>query len=102
MARTRILWSPRAEADGRGIRAHIAQDAPRRAVAFEKRLLAAVNRLKGLPYLGSVLEDADDPDLRVLPFRNYRVIYRVALPFVRILKVEHGSRRLRLDQLDQE
>ena len=100
MARNRIVWSQRAEAGRKEVRTWISQDAPRRAVAFEKRIIKEVNRLRRWPYLGSVLDELGLVDVRQFFVKDIRIVYRVDLPLIKILVVQHGSKLVRPRDLE--
>jgi toxin ParE1/3/4 len=102
MARTRIGWTERAEESRKQIREWIEKDAPRTAAAFEKRLMARINRLRRFPYMGSVLEEFADLGIHEFYFKSYRIVYRVNLPVIEILLVQHGSKPLKFRDLELE
>ncbi|QDT01459.1 type II toxin-antitoxin system RelE/ParE family toxin [Adhaeretor mobilis] len=89
-----IAWTRQARQDLRGIRAHIAQDAPATAAAYVRGLRNSVNRLKKFPYSGEVVPELGREELREVLRGNYRLIYRVSQNRVDILTVFHGARLL--------
>jgi addiction module RelE/StbE family toxin len=79
-----IALSPSARRDLRDIVRYISWDAPERAVAFGQFLVSSVKRLADFPELGRVVPEFDDPVIREIVVRSYRVIYRI----------DHGERRV--------
>src|SRR5437762_1751902 len=57
MARTKLVWRPRAQAELRQIGDYIAKDSPKNARDFIKRLKTAAKRLKMYPESGWIVED---------------------------------------------
>ena len=87
-----IVWSPRAQARLREIRAYIAQDNPEAAERVAARLVAVVETLKIYPYLG---RPGTEPGIRELVVGGtpYIVLYRVRGKRVTILTIWHGAQR---------
>src|SRR4051794_3533677 len=99
MPSTKLFWSSRAERDLTEIRRHIGERAPVAARRFLNRLRASVARLKRHPDIGSILEEANHPDIREILFGNYRIVYQHSGRRVTVLTVLHGSRQLGPDTL---
>ncbi len=91
----RLVWSDPAVDDLGAIRDYIAHDSKHYAAQFIARILDAVERLESFPRLGRRVPEAmDQPGVREIIFRNYRIIYRVERQRLLILGVIHGSRDL--------
>ena len=56
---------------------YISLDSPERAVTFGQFLVSNAKRLADFPELGRVVPEFDDPSIREIIVRSYRVIYRV-------------------------
>ena len=87
-----ILWSPRAEADLKEIRAFIETDSPAWADLTVRRLVAAVERLREFPDSGRMVPERQSPDLREVVSGSFRIVYRRRLALVEIATVVRGSR----------
>jgi plasmid stabilization system protein ParE len=89
-----VAVSPTARRDLRVIVRYISVDSPDRAVAFGQFLLGSTKRLADFPELGRVVPEFDDPSIREIIVRSYRVIYRVdhADCRVDIARFWHGAR----------
>ena len=90
----RILWTRQARNDLREIRAFIARDAPRTAVAFVAKVRNSVERLRDFPYSGQVVPEIGREEIREVFHGPYRIIHRVREDRVEILTVFHSSRLL--------
>ena len=91
----RLVWSAPAVDDLGSIRDYIARDSEHYAARFISQILKAVDRLEALPELGRrVPEATDQPNVRELLFRSYRLLYRVEPERVLILAIIHGKRDL--------
>src|SRR6266446_2075620 len=99
MKTTKIGWSARAERNLLQIERFIAQDAPRTAQSFIKRLRKSVNRLRRFPESGWIVEEAGNPSILEIVFKSYRIIYHYDHFEVVILAVLHGSQLLNQDSL---
>ena len=87
-----ILWSPRAEADLKEIRAFIETDSPAWADLTVRRLVAAVERLREFPDSGRMVPERQSPDLREVVSGSFRIAYRRRPALVEIATVFRGSR----------
>ena len=72
-----IALSPSARRDLRDIVRYISLDSPERAVTFGQFLLNSTKRLADFPEMGRVVPEFDDPSIREIIVRSYRVIHRV-------------------------
>jgi plasmid stabilization system protein ParE len=87
-----LLWSPRAEADLKEIRAFIETDSPAWADLTIRRLVAAVERLREFPDFGRMVPERPSPELREIVSGTFRVVYRQKPAVVEIATVFRGSR----------
>ena len=87
-----ILWSPRAEADLKEIRAFIETDSPAWADLTVRRVVAAVERLREFPDSGRMVPERQSPDLREVVSGSFRIVYRRRPALVEIATVFRGSR----------
>jgi len=85
-----VVWSPRARARLREIRAYVARDKPVAAERLATRIVALAELLKEHPYLGRA---GSEPGVRelVLGGTPYLIFYRVRAKRVTILTVWHGA-----------
>jgi addiction module RelE/StbE family toxin len=72
-----VALSPSARRDLQDIVRYISLDSPQHAVIFGQFLVSSTKRLADFPELGRVVPEFDDPSLREIVVRSYRVIYRV-------------------------
>ena len=85
-----IEWSPRALRALFDIYDYIVADSPEAASRAISRIRAAVNLLSTQPLLGRAAETRGRREFVV---DQYVVTYRITRNTVRILTIEHGSRR---------
>jgi plasmid stabilization system protein ParE len=89
---TDILWSPRAEADLKEIRAFIETDSPAWADLTVRRVVAAVERLREFPDSGRIVPERQSPELREIISGNFRIVYRRKPALTEIATVFRGAR----------
>ena len=87
-----IEWSPTAENDLNEIVDYIAQDSLEYALLFYEQVRERIENLRNFPKLGRKVPELDDPSIRELILRNYRIIYRVSEENIQIIRIIHGSR----------
>lgn len=90
----KLIWSPAALFDLKGIAAFIAEDSPSAAERFVSNLFQAVERLADYPESGRIVPEFADPDLREIIRRPCRIVYRVdrRKGRIEIVRVWHSAR----------
>jgi|ERR1044072_1711315 plasmid stabilization system protein ParE len=89
-----VVLSPSARADLRDIVRSISFDAPDRALQFGRFLISQTRRLVRTPELGRIVPEFEDPFIRELIVRSYRVVYRVdhSRHLVEVIRFWHAAR----------
>jgi addiction module RelE/StbE family toxin len=87
-----ITWSPRSLRDVESIREYIAQDSPRIADLVVRRIIKAVERLESFPESGRTVPERNDPEVREVIAKPYRVVYRLREGNVEIITVFRATR----------
>ena len=91
---TQIIWSPRSLRDVESIRDYIAQDSPRIADLVVRRIINSVERLEAFPESGRTVPERNDPEIREVISKPYRVVYRLREGNVEVITVFRASRLL--------
>ncbi len=87
-----VLWTAQAQADLAAIRVFVSQDSPHYASVIVSRLIAATDRLAPFSESGRAVPEFEDPLVRELVMRPYRIVYRlVGTDEVHVLTVHHSS-----------
>ncbi|HLB34854.1 MAG: hypothetical protein A3F67_03400 [Verrucomicrobia bacterium RIFCSPHIGHO2_12_FULL_41_10] len=73
----RVVISPEAQRDLRGIQRYISFDAPQAALRFTQHLFSKQKVLEAHPEIGRVVPEIANCTLREIIIGNYRVIYKV-------------------------
>ncbi|MBN1341416.1 MAG: type II toxin-antitoxin system RelE/ParE family toxin [Phycisphaerae bacterium] len=89
-----LTWSEAALQDLEGIAAYIAKDSPHYAATTIGNIVDAVERLQDHPQIGRVVPEYSDSTLRMIIWRQYRIVYRVMPGQIFIVAVIHGARLL--------
>jgi toxin ParE1/3/4 len=90
----KLIWSPSALLDVKDIAVFIQEDNPSAARRFVKSLFQAVERLADFPNSGRIVPEFDDPAIREVVRRPFRIVYRIDSPerTVQIVRVWHTAR----------
>ena len=90
----KIVWTLRAREDLRDIAKFIAKDNPSAALKLGDLIFDRVNMLEKFPELGRVVPERNQPNIREIVVKNYRLVYRVhqTEKLLEILRVWHGAR----------
>ncbi|MBI5682942.1 MAG: type II toxin-antitoxin system RelE/ParE family toxin [Deltaproteobacteria bacterium] len=92
----KIKWSKDSIDDIKEICGFIAEDSLCYAVIFKDRIFEMVEHLELFPEMGRKVLEADDPNVRELIYKNYRIVYQIKEGYLEIITVIHGSRLLKL------
>ena len=89
-----VVWSLLATADLESIVEYICRDSESYAAAVARELVAAARSLATFSERGRVVSEYEDPAVREMIVRRYRLIYRVRSDRVEVLRIIHGARQL--------
>jgi len=90
----KVIWSERALADLREIKAWIAADSPCYALRMVERIVQQAELLDTLPRRGHAVPEAQNGDILEVHAVPYRIIYKVCPESVGILTIVHMARDL--------
>lgn len=90
----KLIWAPAAYDDLHDIVVFIARDNADRAMSFGYQLISETDQLQSFPELGRTVPEYQNPDIREIIFRPYRIIYRVnhMRKLCEITRVWHSAR----------
>jgi toxin ParE1/3/4 len=91
----RVVWTETAWSDLEQVITHIARDSSRYAAAFAREVKDASRSLSQFSNRGRVVPEFDDPTVREIFVRSYRLLYAVSEDAVSILGFIHGARDLK-------
>jgi addiction module RelE/StbE family toxin len=91
-----IKWTNNAFEELDDIANYISKDSPKYAQILVKQIYEMISHLQQFPKFGRMVPEYNDPNLREILYKNYRIIYLVKNKHLEIISVIHGSRRLNL------
>ncbi len=92
----KVKWSKDSIEDLKRICRFIALDSPFYAKIFNDRVFEMVEHLGFFTDMGREVPESDDPKVREIFYKGYRVIYQIKEDHIEIITVIHGSRLLKL------
>ena len=92
----KIRWSKGSIEALKEIYRFIALDSPFYAKIFCDRIFEMVEHLEKFPKIGRKVPESDDPKVRELIYKGYRIIYQIKEGYLEIITVIHGSKLLKL------
>jgi toxin ParE1/3/4 len=95
----KIVWSPLAVDRLTEIVAWISRDRPVAAANLVQEMFSSVEQLVSLPERGRRVAEIDQPDIRELIHKRYRIIYRVKANSIEVLTVRHSRQDLEEEDL---
>jgi len=93
MAKT-VKWTEVAWSDLEAVADYIAKDSRYYAAGFVREVREAARSLRRFPERGTVVAELNEPTIREIYIRQYRLIYEVGQKRVGILGFIHGARDL--------
>ena len=90
-----VIWTPGARTDLDEIVAYIARDSLPFALAFLEEAFETAETLTTLSERGRVVPELNDPIVRELFIKRYRLLYAVHEQEVHVLAVLHGAREFK-------
>jgi toxin ParE1/3/4 len=89
-----VVLSTSARADLRAIVRYISFDAPDRALEFGRFLISRSALLAQSPELGRIVPEFEDPEIREIIVRSYRIVYRLdgSRNVVEVIRFWHAAR----------
>ena len=91
----KIRWSKGSIEALKEICRFIALDSPFYAKIFNDRIFEMVEHLEAFPKIGRKVPESDDPKVRELIYKGYRIIYQIKEDYLEIITVIHGSKLLK-------
>ena len=91
-----IKWTENALVDLDDIASFISKDSPNYAHILVKQIYEMVSHLEEFPKFGRKVPEYNDPNLREILYKNYRIIYLIKSEHLEIISISHGSRLLKL------
>jgi len=80
----KVILAPRAIQDLQEIVRYISFDNPTRAESFGRELIGKTRPPASFPEMGRVVPEVNDPSIREIIHKTYRIVYRVRQPERRI------------------
>jgi plasmid stabilization system protein ParE len=90
-----VIWTPGARTDLDEIVAYIAGDSLQAALAFLEEALESADSLATLSERGRVVPELNDPIVRELFIKRYRLLYEIHEREIHVLAVLHGAREFK-------
>ena len=88
-----IVWTNKSVDNLKSIHDYISADSIIYASRFIDSIIKETIRLENYPFSGRIVPELNDPNIREIDFKNYRIVYRVVTDSrVEILAVVHSSR----------
>lgn len=95
-----IIWSNRAVTNLKSIESYIAEDSPNQAKKVVNEIINYVEELAQFPYIGSIVTELNDYNLRQLIIYSYRIIYSVDKRQIKIITIIHSKQNFTKKSLE--
>ncbi|MBX3301878.1 MAG: type II toxin-antitoxin system RelE/ParE family toxin [Nitrospira sp.] len=93
--RREVVWTTSARNELDDIVTYIAKDAPLSALAFLEEVLNTANSLTTLAQRGRIVPEFQNPLVRELFIKHYRLLYEIQDRAVYVLGFIHGARNFK-------
>jgi len=91
-----IKWTDNALKELDNIANFISKDSPKYAQILVKQIYEMISHLEQFPKFGRKVPEYNDPNLREILYKNYRIIYLIKQKHIEIISIIHGSQSLKL------
>jgi len=91
-----IKWTGNALEELDDIANYTSKDSPKYAEILVNQIYEMVSHLAEFPKFGRKVPEFDDPNIREILYKHYRIIYLIKETQLEILSIIHGSRMLNL------
>ncbi len=91
-----IKWTKNALEELDDIASYISKDSPKYAQILVTQIYEMVSHLEQFPKFGRKVPEYNDPNLREILYKSYRIIYLIKLGHLEIISISHGSRLLKI------
>ncbi len=90
----RLTWSPTARRDLADIHAYLAESHPDAAKHFIRAIFQSAERLAGFPDSARIVPEFNEPDIREIIRRPFRIVCRIRRKdrLVEIVRIWHAAR----------
>lgn len=85
-----IIWSERAVKNLKSIEKYIAENSVNQSKIVVNEIINYVEKLRLLPYMGSIVQELNDNKFRQLIKYSYRIIYTIQNDQVQIITIIHS------------
>lgn len=92
----KIKWTNNALEELDDIANYISKDSLKYAQILIKQIYEMISHLEQFPKFGRKVPEYNDPNLREILYKNYRIIYLIKQGHLEIISIIHGSRILKL------
>ena len=92
----KVKWTDNAIKELDEIALYISKDSLRYAEILVSQVYEMVSHLTQFPKLGRKVPEYNNPNLREILYKNYRIIYLIKNDHLEIISIIHGSRKLDL------
>ena len=89
-----IEWSPEALEDLESIAEYIERDSEFYARAVVSKILAASRKIPAQPFIGRIVPEIDDENIREKFVYSYRLVYKIEDKKILVVAIIHGKRLL--------
>ena len=88
----KVVWSPEAIEDVNSIGEYIGRDSEFYARAVVTKIIETGRNIERFPWIGRVVPELDDENIRERFVYSYRVVYQVQPAGILVVAVIHGAR----------
>ncbi|WP_374087043.1 type II toxin-antitoxin system RelE/ParE family toxin [Methylomicrobium lacus] len=88
----KVVWSPEAIEDLESIADYIGRDSEFYARAVVSKILQLARSLKDFPWIGRVVPELNDENIRERFIYSYRVVYHIEQNRILVVAIIHGKR----------
>jgi len=90
-----VIWTKPAKADLTHIYEYIAYDSKHYAKKVTQEIISKVDTISQQPYIGHIVSEIDDENIREFSLYSYRIIYEIIQHDLTILTIIHKRKNFK-------
>ncbi len=89
-----VIWTEHALTTFEQIILYISHDSDYYAKHFAQKIIEHIELLSSFPESGRIVPEYDDPVIREIIYRNYRIVYHLKEDSIALLYLGHAAKKL--------
>ena len=91
----KIAWTEDGSSSFEEVIEYIAKDSPYYAGITAEKIFSSIERLEDSPGICRIVPEYNNPNIREIIYKSYRIVYKIVEDTIFVVLVVHGARDLK-------